>query len=62
MDDWDKFAEVPSDIGCAIVAAWTIQAMSGRWRPSRDWNDRLGRILGYFWIATIPFAWFLLAE
>jgi hypothetical protein len=49
---------LPSEIGCAVAAAWTVQAISGRWRRKPSWVDRMGRTLGWFWIATVPLSWF----
>ena len=49
---------VPSEIGGGVAAAWTIQAIGGRWRPEPTWIDRAGRLLGAFWIVTTPFPWF----
>ena len=54
----DDIKLVPSDIGCAVAAAWTIQKIGGRWRLEPCWIDRAGRVLGTLWIATTPFAWF----
>jgi len=58
--DWDpeNWRGIPSEIGCAVAAAWIIQAAGGRWRSEPSWIDRMGRILGIYWILTIPFAWF----
>ncbi len=54
----DESVLIPSEIGCAVAAAWTIQIIGGRWRPEPCWIDRAGRLLGAFWIATTPFSWF----
>ena len=54
----DALISIPSEIGCAVTAAWIIQAISGRWRREPNWIDRVGRSMGAFWIATIPFSWF----
>ena len=54
----DSMESIPSDVGCAVAVAWTIQGLGGRWRPEPSWIDRTGRVLGAFWIATIPFAYF----
>ena len=42
----------------AVAGAWLALALSGRWRPERDWLDRTGRVLGVCWIVA-PFivAW-----
>ena len=37
----------------AVLAAWMLLAIGGRWRAERSWIDRLGRILGVFWL--MPF-------
>ena len=39
-------------VGPAVAAAWMVQALAGRWRPERSWVDRLGRVLGAYWIAA----------
>jgi hypothetical protein len=54
----NELISIPSEIGCAVTAAWIIQAISGRWRCEPNWIDRVGRSTGAFWIATIPFSWF----
>jgi hypothetical protein len=36
--------------GYAVAAAWIILALSGGSRSQPSWIDRLGRILGTFWI------------
>lgn len=33
-----------------VPGAWLFLTLSGRWRAKADWIDRLGRILGAFWI------------
>jgi hypothetical protein len=42
----------------AVAGAWLALALSGRWRPARDWLDRAGRVLGVCWVIS-PFlaAW-----
>jgi hypothetical protein len=54
----DSLGSIPSDVGCAVAVAWTIQGLGGRWRPEPSWIDRTGRVLGALWITTIPFAYF----
>lgn len=44
-------------VGIAVLAAWTLLAVSGRWRPERNWIDRAGRIMGFAWLALIPMVW-----
>jgi hypothetical protein len=36
----------------AVAGAWLALALSGRWRPERDWLDRAGRALGVCWIVS----------
>lgn len=51
--------------GVAVAAVWVMQAFAGRWKPSGDWVDRLGRLLGLLWIsaglmwATRPYLYLL---
>jgi hypothetical protein len=37
--------------GAAVLGAWSALAASRRWRTDRTWIDRLGRLIGMFWIA-----------
>jgi hypothetical protein len=41
-------------IGLAVAVAWVALAATERWRPEPSWIDRLGRLLGAFWIAMVP--------
>jgi hypothetical protein len=54
----EEVVEVPAGIGCAVAAVWAVQILSAQWRAEPSWIDRLGRLLGLFWLATIPFGWF----
>ena len=38
--------------GVSVAAVWATQFVTGRWRRSADWVDRLGRFLGGLWIAA----------
>lgn len=38
-----------------ILGAWVAVALGGQWRPRAGWPDRLGRMLGWCWLAYI--AW-----
>lgn len=43
--------------GVGVAATWAGQATSGRWRPSPDAIDRLGRAIGLLWLgAGVVFA------
>jgi hypothetical protein len=50
------FASAPIFIvpcmGMTVTVAWIVLAMGGRFRPERSWVDRLGRVLGVYWIAV----------
>jgi hypothetical protein len=39
------------EVGLCVLAAWTTLLVSGCWRPSPCWQDRLGRGLSILWIA-----------
>ena len=39
----------------AVIGGWLGLRLAGRWRPDPGWIDRLGRILGWTWIATFLF-------
>ncbi len=36
-----------------VVGAWLALAVSGRWRAEASWVDRLGRLLGAYWLLRI---------
>ena len=42
----NMMASVHHYAGWLILGAWAALAMGGYWRPSRDWTDRLGRLIG----------------
>ena len=57
--DADPFAEdllgniwenAASNATTASIGAWVALILSLRWRPRADWVDRLGRVLGWFWV------------
>lgn len=41
-------------MGFGVLVAWLVLALYRMWRPEPSWADRLGRVMGAFWIATIP--------
>jgi hypothetical protein len=43
-------------ISAAVAAAWLLLAVGGHRRSEPHWLDRLGRALGAYWIAIIPFS------
>ena len=50
------FASTAFGISTAVAAVWLLLAVSRRWRSQPDWLDRLGRALGVYWVAVIPFS------
>jgi hypothetical protein len=40
-----------------VATAWLMLALSGRWRSEPSWIDRLGRIIGVFWVGLLPLSW-----
>jgi hypothetical protein len=48
-------------VGAAVIVAWLVLVANGRWRPGPDWIDRVGRILGVYWI-LVPAMLGVLAE
>jgi hypothetical protein len=43
---------VRATVGSIVVVAWLVQWMGLRWRPEACWVDRLGRVVGFCWVAT----------
>jgi hypothetical protein len=66
LDVTFKNASVPSDLfsamalrvveplplAAAVAATWSLLLLNRRWRPERSWIDRLGRFLGFYWLAA----------
>ncbi len=50
------FASSAFGISTAVAAVWLLLIASRRWRSQPDWLDRLGRALGAYWVAIIPFS------
>ena len=50
----DHFLGTMALVGTSVAASWIFLLASGAWRPERGWIDRAGRMLGWFWIATLP--------
>lgn len=42
----------PLAVGLAVLASWMTLIVGRRWRAEPSWVDRLGRILGVFWICA----------
>lgn len=49
------FSTTEFSASSAVLTAWLMLYISGRWRSNPGWLDRMGRFLGWFWIAIIPF-------
>jgi hypothetical protein len=41
----------------AVATIWLILALGGQWRSEPSWIDRMGRIIGIFWIMLFPMSW-----
>jgi hypothetical protein len=39
--------------GSAVLAVWTFMMLTGGYRANSDWMDRLGRLLGFYWVMSI---------
>jgi hypothetical protein len=50
------FSTTAFGASAATAVAWLLLIASGRWRSEPHWLDRLGRVLGWFWIGIIPFS------
>ncbi len=36
--------------GMAVLGTWASLLLARRWRSEKSWVDRMGRVLGFFWI------------
>jgi hypothetical protein len=56
VHDWPI---IESPISTAVLAAWAVLFISGRWRVEPSWIDRAGRALGSYWVGLWLFRWYL---
>jgi hypothetical protein len=53
FNPWNNTAQrMPRVAGFVVAGSWIALFLAGRWRPERSWIDRLGRLIGWFWIAA----------
>lgn len=43
----------------AVMIAWLVLGLSGRWKSEASWVDRFGRVLGGFWLVAMPLNWLI---
>jgi hypothetical protein len=44
-------------LGPAVAVTWLGLFLSRRWRPEPGWLDRIGRVIGVFWLLTLLCDW-----
>jgi len=44
---------LPLMAGGAVAAEWSLLGFIGGWRPSPNWLDRSGRLVGLLWLVSI---------
>jgi hypothetical protein len=42
----------------AVLGAWSLLILAGRWKSEADGLERLGRLLGWCWLTSIAFEFF----
>ena len=53
LNQWDELFDCFIIFtGISVAAVWITQVLTGLWRSSTGWSDRLGRFLGCVWIAA----------
>lgn len=48
---------LPSKAVFSVAAAWATLGLVGGWESEKGWIDRLGRLLGLYWISYPILAW-----
>jgi hypothetical protein len=43
---WETFRNAPP----GVIVCWVTLALAGHWKPQPNWLDRLGRIVGSYWV------------
>ena len=56
--EWQKtfavlFILTPAFTGFAVAGAWLTLLLGRRWRPEPTWFDRIGRVLGLYWVGCV---------
>ncbi|MGO9914164.1 MAG: hypothetical protein ACLQIB_05540 [Isosphaeraceae bacterium] len=51
------FEGYAQQVSFGVLAAWTVLAVSGRWRNEPTWIDRAGRVMGVTWILITAVHW-----
>ena len=56
---WDGFFSLvnPVNMGMAVVGSWVALMLSKGWKPEPSAIDRVGRLLGVYWIAAMMIDW-----
>jgi hypothetical protein len=49
---WGEWVSV--QIGSAVLAGWTLLAVSGLGRVRSGWLDRVGQLIGLVWVTMLP--------
>jgi len=49
---FDVLEHAPTAAAAAVVAAWTVLALTGAGRKPSNWFERLGCSVGWIWIAV----------
>jgi len=44
-------------VGFTVAGTWLALWLTSRWRPEPTWGDRLGRALGWLWLAVTAVLW-----
>ena len=51
---------LPIMAGGAVTAVWALSVIAGAYRAVPDWNDRMGRLMGIYWVLSLlALAWTL---
>ena len=45
---------LPAIAGTAVASAWILVILIHGYRPATDWADRLGRVMGHYWMIWLP--------
>jgi hypothetical protein len=53
----DFSADLQKTVPYAVATAWLLLALGRRWCPEPSWIDRVGRLIGAFWIFLLPWFW-----
>lgn len=53
FSNWYQWYWATEGLSLAVLGTWAALRLGSRWSPEPSWIDRAGRLVGFYWIATL---------